>query len=176
MRNILKSAMCMTMIFQASCPLTADAAVNIGHPEKTAVLAVISDFFRAMESKDSARIRQIMLPESQTLRIEDGTNNPYRISGLDQYVNGLENANAKLQERIINPDVKINGRLGYVWAFFQIYADGTMFGCGVNLFNMVKTTDGWRMASGTYSVIEKEKCAKYYGPTEWLDGQYIIQE
>ncbi|MBV1900938.1 MAG: hypothetical protein KUG56_04620 [Kordiimonadaceae bacterium] len=169
MKQFIKAA-CLGAVLLAAPPTRA------ADTDEAAALAVISDFFKAMEAKDTSRIREIMLPESHTLRIIDGSDKPYAITDLDKYVNGLATAKVKFQERIIHPEIKINGRLGYVWAFFQIFIDGSFAGCGINLFNMVKSKEDWRMASGTYSVIPLDKCASHYAATDWQDGIYIIEK
>ena len=155
------------------------AAMTLGAQSATAgdkeeILGSIEKFFIAMENKDTDTIRGIMLPESDTFAVRDGSDAPYRMSTLDQYANGLANAKARIQERIVDPDMKISGRLAYVWAFFQLYVDGDYNNCGMNLFNFIKTADGWRMASGTYSVIEEKNCSKHYSETAWQDGTYIL--
>ncbi|MBL4838097.1 MAG: hypothetical protein JKY34_11015 [Kordiimonadaceae bacterium] len=174
MKQFIKAA-CLAITLLAVALLAA-VPTQATETDEAAVLAVISGFFKAMEAKDTTRIREIMLPESHTLRVIDGSDKPYAISDLDKYVNGLATAKVKFQERIIYPEIKINGRLGYVWTFFQIFIDDSFAGCGINLFNMVKNKEAWRMASGTYSVIPRDKCASYYAPTDWQDGIYIIEK
>lgn len=50
------------------------------------------------------------------------------------------------------PQVSIAGRLASLWAPYDFHRDGKRTHCGINQVNLVKTPEGWRIATLIYTV------------------------
>lgn len=48
-------------------------------------------------------------------------------------------------ERITFDDIKIDGDLASVWAPYKFYLGKTFSHCGVDVFQLMKTKDGWKI-------------------------------
>ncbi|MFQ5529997.1 MAG: hypothetical protein ACE5FP_06550, partial [Gemmatimonadota bacterium] len=54
---------------------------------------------------------------------------------------------ADLLERMWDPTVHIDGRLATVWTPYDFYRDGEFSHCGVDVFVIARTGDGWKIVS-----------------------------
>ena len=54
--------------------------------------------------------------------------------------------------------VLVSGTIGIVWYPYDIYVDGTWSHCGVDIFNMIRTNEGWRIAVLQYNVQQPPEC------------------
>lgn len=61
-------------------------------------------------------------------------------------------------ERGFEPTVLVSGTVAMTWYPYDIYIDGAWSHCGVDVFSMVRTDDGWRIASMTWSTEQPPAC------------------
>lgn len=124
-----------------------------------AVLAVVKQILQAINTGDPDLARPILLEEAvvQSIRERDGR----KITGQQtakQFLNGLKRGTDKWTERIWNPTVNIHGEIATVWAPYDFHINGAFSHCGTDIFNLIKTAEGWKVSALTYDVI-KEGCA-----------------
>ena len=50
-----------------------------------------------------------------------------------------------IDEQILSIEIKQNANLATVWTPFTFYLDQKLSHCGVNSFQLVKTTNGWKI-------------------------------
>jgi hypothetical protein len=126
--------------------------------DRDAIVAVVQKFFDAIAQRDPAIARQVMLPEGQVVAVSDQNGTPVpRARSAQQFADGLANATGDSLERMWNPDVRVQGGIGTLWTRYDFHRGGTFSHCGVDAFNLVKTADGWRIASVMYT-IERTNC------------------
>ena len=125
---------------------------------RDAIVAVVPKFCDAIEYRDPALAKQAMLPEGQVVAVSDQNGTPVpRARTAQQFADGLANATSDSLERMWNPDVRVQGGIGTLWTRYDFHRGGTFSHCGVDAFNLVKTADGWRIASVMYT-IERTNC------------------
>lgn len=61
--------------------------------------------------------------------------------------NRLGQAKGEWHETIAKPTILEEKGLAVVWARYQFRLDGKLSHCGVDLFNLVETPDGWKIAA-----------------------------
>ena len=66
-----------------------------------------------------------------------------------------------LLERGFEPSVRVSGSVAMVWYPYDIYLDGDWLHCGVNVFSLLRSDDGWKIASITYSADQPPVCAPH---------------
>ena len=66
-----------------------------------------------------------------------------------------------LVERGWDPTVLVSGTIAVVWYPYDIYVDGEWSHCGVDVFNMIRTNDGWRIAVLQYNVQQPPECNEH---------------
>lgn len=115
--------------------------------ESQQVMAVVQQLFDGMRAKDTTRMRATLHPEARlvTTGVRDGAPVVSLVSPT-QWLGGIASANvALLDERLRNPVVQVDMGLASVWAEYSFYLDDRLSHCGVDLFHLVRTPEGWRI-------------------------------
>lgn len=126
--------------------------------DHAAVLKTMQAFFDTMSARDIEGARAILQPQGRfhAMSMKDGKPD-VRAFANEEYFAQLEASKQKMQERIWDPDVRINGLIANVTAPYDFWIDGKFSHCGVDAFDLIKTEDGWKIAGGVYTV--ESKCA-----------------
>ncbi len=145
----------LTLSGQAAPAQTLAAAAS----DRDQVLAAVQGFFDAMATRNPDLARRVMLPEGQFITTSEppGANGP-RASSIKAFIDSLAAGSGVLLERMWNPDVRIAGSIAVVTTPYDFHRDGKFTHCGTDIFTLVKTTDGWKISGGSYS-IQRTGCA-----------------
>lgn len=133
-------------------------------PEAQAVLAVVRQFFDTMRSRDADGARATLVVEGQFNSIRPAeTGVTVRTTPLASYLEGL-GADTRLQEeRMWDPVVMVDEQVAMVWAPYDFHRDGELSHCGIDVFSLVRTGEGWKITGVTYSV-EPDGCERLGQP------------
>jgi hypothetical protein len=135
------------------------AAQTKQEDDKTAVLASVQEFFDTMASRDVAGARGVLMPEGRIVSVRDQNGQAVtRTSTVEEYLKSLGGGKQANRERIWSPEVRVHGPIASVWTPYDFWVDGKFSHCGVDIFDLVKTADGWKIAALTYTV-ERTGCA-----------------
>lgn len=144
------------VLFFSICCTIAHAQTD----ESTAVINVIKQLFDGMRANDSVRIKAIAHPEA-TLRttLIDREGKPRMVTeSFSRFITSVgKPAPKKLDERIWSYDVRIDQNLATVWTEYTFYLGEQMSHCGVNAFQLMKTTEGWKII-GITDTRRKDNC------------------
>ena len=116
-------------------------------PARDSVIAAVNCLFKGMKNADTALLKSCFSSNAilQTIREDDGS---IKVSNekLTDFVDfvGKETAGAA-DEQIIVEMVKIDGPLAFVWTPYKFYYKGKFSHCGVNSFQLVRLSDGWKI-------------------------------
>lgn len=141
-------------------------------PEREAVLAVVQEFFDTMTAADSAGARAVMLPEGVSFGVREQADGLFlRSRPNSDYIAGLAGREERVVERMWDPTVLIHERLAVVWTPYDIYVDGEFLHCGVDAFTLLETEEGWKIATGAFTM-EPTGCEPSpLGPLEEPSGE-----
>lgn len=120
---------------------------------EAAVMAPVDAVFAAIAASDGERMREAVRADGNLLvatEAADGTRKLLRRTMAD-FIAGLKPGGPKLEERLYNPAIEIDGDVAFVWGRYNFYIDGKLHHCGYDLFDLVRDADGWRVANITYS-------------------------
>lgn len=135
------------------CPANA-----IGQTEEETVIAVVQQLFDAMAEHDAELGGSVMLAEGTLVSVrEDGSGIVIRSASGGDFVEQFAAMDADLLERIWDPQVLIHDRIAVVWAPYDFQLNGEFSHCGIDSFNLLKTGEGWKIASIVYTV-ERSGC------------------
>jgi len=127
--------------------------------DKTAVLATVQAFFDTMASRDVDGARRVLMPEVRIFSARDQERQTaVRGSAVDDYLKSLGAGKQDNRERIWNPEVRVHGPIASVWTPYDFWVDGKFSHCGIDIFDLVKTAEGWKISGLTYTV-ERTGCA-----------------
>lgn len=137
--------------------LLGTQSIQAQQAEEKAVLTVVTNFFDALEKQDTVAFRKVSLHESVYYSIRD-VENSIRIATQTPSKFAIK------PDRIITERMKDTGvivhidqRIASVWAPYDLWINKVFSHCGVDVFTLLKTEDGWKISSLSYSVV-KEGC------------------
>jgi hypothetical protein len=127
--------------------------------DRTAVIGVVQQLFDAMAARSTEQALRLVVPEGQMVAVRDdkGIAAP-RPRTLQAFAEALAGQKSSILERMWNPDVQVHGVLATLTTRYDFHQDGKFTHCGTDVFNLVKTAEGWKVASGIYTV-ERTGCA-----------------
>ncbi|HEX7051811.1 MAG TPA: nuclear transport factor 2 family protein [Longimicrobiales bacterium] len=114
--------------------------------DREAVLAVIRRLFDGMRARDTAMMRSTFHPSVRLMTA--ATRQGRTVVGetpIDRFLQAVGGAQEELDERIYEPEIRIDGNLATVWAFYRFYPGGRFSHCGVDAFQLARTDDGWKV-------------------------------
>jgi len=127
--------------------------------ETEAVKKTIRTFFEGMRKADSTLVRSTLAPGAvfHTLSIRNGQTQ-LRPNNPSEFVKAVGTPHKEVwDERITFDKVLIDANLASVWTPYEFYLGSTFSHCGYNSFQLVKLTDGWKIAH-VIDTRRKEKC------------------
>ena len=125
----------------------AEAAASTD--DRTAVLAVVDEFMRAVSSNDAAALARLRLPD--TINIVE---RPAKTGGVEFVQRRFDPAGVpgNFRERYWNPVVQVRSGIAVVWTPYEFWVDGKTSHCGVDVFEMVKDRERWRIGNMMWTV------------------------
>ena len=146
-------------------PLAPARAQEGTGTEGQAVLATVDSLLEAMSRRDVATSRRLLIPGAVFQSIRDGdAPGTSRVQDDAAYLHSLAADTSALRERYWLPVTQIAGPLAQVWAPYDFHVNGVFSHCGVDSFNLLKTTTGWQVASVTYTVKRQGCVSSPLGP------------
>ena len=113
--------------------------------EEAAVAQVIHDFFEHMRVKDSAALRAHFTSTGRLVGLNPRTTPPTpTVTTVDAFIGAVMGA-PELDEKVYDPEVRIDGNLATVWTSYDILVGGRFSHCGYDAFHLVKIGDAWRI-------------------------------
>jgi hypothetical protein len=143
--------LCLTTAGAGQAPPAAD--------EKAAVIAAVQKFFDTMATRDVEGARSVLMADGRlySVREQDGRSIA-RAMSVPDYLEGMARRQQEYRERMWDPDVRIHGPIAVLWTRYDFWVDGKFSHCGIDAFDLIKTPDGWKIATGVYTV-ERTGCA-----------------
>ena len=148
MRN-LSTAVSIFAVLACAAPVAAQVSQA---EEEKAVIAAVEKLFEGMRQSDTTMIRSVMSTSAQmfSLRPDQTTKKPMvHAEPPTGWMNAVANNKGKppWDERLYNPEVRIDGRLATVWVEYDLYVGPNFVHCGVDAIQMLKMDDGWKVVA-----------------------------
>lgn len=115
--------------------------------EEAAVRKTIENLFSGMRNRDTLLLASAFAPDAILQTIAPGKNGAeVKTQPLAGFIKSVGTPREQvLDERIVFDKILIDGALASVWTPYKFYL-GTQFShCGVNSFQLVKTSAGWKI-------------------------------
>jgi len=118
--------------------------------ETEQIAQVIEDFFDFMATQDIEKGKRTVLTNAVfvALNTENGAT---RQITKEQHLQSVA-ATPGILERIWDVKIEVNDSLATVWTEFDFYVQDNFSHCGTNLFSMIKTTEGWKIAGAVFTI------------------------
>lgn len=115
--------------------------------ERTAVLTTVQKVFDAMHSRDTALLRQAFDTSARLAGVSTRGMPAVRLTAPAAFGSAIASAPAGdvWNERIFDPEVRIDGDVAQVWAYYTFHRNKTFSHCGVDAFMLLKVGAEWKI-------------------------------
>ncbi len=137
------------MFMLAAQPLRAQGELAVGDQRRSEILSVVHELFDGMRSSDSAAVRKLFHPQAQLLTTltQDGAAT-VRQDSVNAFLRSIGTVRPeKLDERIKNERVFLDGTLAVVWTEYDLFLGSRFVHCGVDAFHLARIGDRWQIVS-----------------------------
>jgi hypothetical protein len=137
----LRLALLAAMVAVPSVVFAQDA-------ERASVLATVQKVFDAMRTRDTALLFQAFDSTARLVSVNTRATPPaVRLVPPAQFGAALQRAPAGdvWNERIYDPEVRIDGNIAQVWAYYTFHRNATFSHCGVDAFMLAKVGATWKI-------------------------------
>lgn len=121
---------------------------SLAQSESDQVKAVIQSLFEGMKTKNADLIEAAFYAEAPMQTVIAGENgSTLGSNAVSDFLNRISStpADTQLDERILDYQIKIDGDLAAAWTPYEFYVNDQFSHCGVNSFQLVKMTEGWKI-------------------------------
>lgn len=114
--------------------------------DEQAVGEVIERLFDGMRAQDTAAIRSVFHEDSRLATTSSNDDGPVmRFVPIDDFIATVGGATDYLDERLGDVEIRVDDNLATAWMPYAFYLGEELSHCGVNAFQFVRTTDGWKV-------------------------------
>jgi Putative lumazine-binding len=144
--------------------LTVAAAATLaagGHLEAQsasgAIVAAGQAVFDAMAARDTARLRTLLHPIAHFVAtVESGDSVVVRGTTREEFFSAIARMADVPRERMTNPEVRVSGAIATIWTPYDFHVGSAFSHCGVDSFQLVRTSGGWQVTSIIYTIVRPE--------------------
>lgn len=136
------------------CLLSTQNVAGQDTTDYPAVRAVVTKLFDGMRNGDSTLVRSVFATDAVLFStFTDKKGVPYvETSSVNDFIAAVGTPHEeKWDERIHDVEIRTDDGLAQVWAPYVFYLDNMRVHCGVNTFQLVRTTEGWKIQALTDS-------------------------
>lgn len=139
----------LTLIACLFMPLGAHAQPSAPAPdERAAVLAVVQRLWDAMKARDTTMARSVFDSSAMLSRVVTRNGETrVQLTPVSGFIEALGRAREPWNERMFAPEVRIDGPLATVWTEYDFHRGDTFSHCGVDAFQLLKTSSGWKIVA-----------------------------
>lgn len=124
------------------------SAQSASKQEKKAVQATIDLLFDGMRVGDSSKVRQAFHSDARLMTtFVDKDGNPRLVEEeIQGFLNAVGTPHKEVwNEKLTSVKIQIDGNLAQAWTKYEFYVDEDFSHCGVNAFQLIKDSDGWKI-------------------------------
>jgi len=155
------------LVFSISLPMfspAAEAPADARASARAEVQQLVESFRHAILKKDGDAMRGMFLPGGSWFRVLDRTSltavrvkkpetKQYTPGSYEEFAKFLGSTPAALEETFDNVRIETDGTVGTVWFDYRVIKDGKQTNHGMETWQVVRESDGWKISAMLFSVI-----------------------
>jgi hypothetical protein len=140
--------------------------------DRAAVLETVRELFRALGSRDLARIEELHLPQALTVTSRSAGESEYpAVRTVPEVLESIGSVTVPMLERMWDAEVRVDGDIASVWTPYDFWVDGSFSHCGHDAVHLVRVNGSWRISAVTYTVAQPPECRTHPdGPPAGIGG------
>lgn len=139
------------------CEKLDSSAILTDDRAKKKIVSVVQRFLDMLRTRDVSKAKEILLSKglSVSWRQKEGKD-VVRIRPFKEITGSLPGETSKIKEVMTGPKVLIHKGIGILRTGYKFYIDGKFSHDGVDIFSLIRTSRGWRIAGLVYTVEFRE--------------------
>jgi Putative lumazine-binding len=115
--------------------------------DREAVLTTVQRVFDAMRTRDTALLTQAFDTTARLIGVSTRGTAGVSLTAPSQFAAAIARAPAGdvWNERIYDPEIRIDGPVAQVWAYYTFHRNTTFSHCGVDAFMLLKVSGTWKI-------------------------------
>ncbi len=115
--------------------------------DREAILTTVQKVFDAMRTRDTALLSQAFDSTGRLVGVSARGAPSVNLTMPTQFGAAIARAPAGdvWNERIYDPEVRIDGNVAQVWAYYTFHRNTTFSHCGIDAFMLVKVGSAWKI-------------------------------
>jgi hypothetical protein len=116
--------------------------------EKAKIVATVQKVFDAMRTRDTSLLTQAFDSSARLVGVNTrGAAPTVSLTAPAQFGAAIAKAPAGdvWNERIFDPEVRVDGDLAQVWAYYTFHRNATFTHCGIDAFMLRKVGENWKI-------------------------------
>lgn len=151
LRPLIAVALAASFLAPATARAQSQAA-------EAAVLALADSALAAITREDHRALAALFIDGGSLVAMPTGGGTPRVTTKAQVLANPMQ---GDFVERGWGGEAAVSGAVASVWLPYDFYLDGEWSHCGVDVFSLVRTDAGWRIASIAYTVEQPPACHRH---------------
>jgi hypothetical protein len=126
--------------------------------DKKQILEKVELFFQALEKQDTNLYKNVFIPDATGWAIRSRNDSVITTTWrtIDR-VKRLINPASVVEEKLLSYEIKVHKNIAMAWVPYTLSVSGKFSHCGVDLFTFIKTDQGWKINTCSFTV-EPDGC------------------
>lgn len=145
-------------------PTSTENITKTNTADHAAIISLLDTFFVAFHEKDVAVMTDLIIEPGFVRAVRRATqgDNAGQVTvsqrPIGEFPAAIAASTSDLLEVYWEPEIQTRkGLIAHAWTPFEVHVNGKRLQCGVNMFTLLATADGWKIADITYSA-EPDGC------------------
>jgi hypothetical protein len=141
-----------------SVPALSQESRTVQEANVGEVTAVAKTFLAALSAADTATLSTLLATQAMIYSVREGdAGSAMAAVTREAFLESLGGEERELLERMWEPKVLVQDRVGMVWTPYDFHLNGRFSHCGIDVFTMLRGEEGWQVTNITYNVV-REGC------------------
>jgi cyanophycinase len=123
------------------------------------IVQVVQRLFDAMRQADTASIRALHHPDARVFTAPMAAAGALRVMDVDGFVRSIAASQARADERMAEPEVRVDGDIATVWTYYDFFSGETFSHCGTDAVQLGRDAGTWKILQITWN-LKREGCRR----------------
>jgi len=126
---------------------SASARSTAQNADSVAVLKVVNSVFKAMHDRDTVLLKSAFDTSARLVGVSRRGTPAVTLTTPARFGAAIVGTKAGdvWNEKMIDPDVRIDGNVAQVWGYYTFHLNETFSHCGIDAFMLLKVGDAWKI-------------------------------
>lgn len=140
-RSLRKVVLAFTLISMLLASASAEKRLT---PQEEAVLMPLQKVLEGIAKHDRDEVQRQLLPGGSATLMRDGK--PVQLS-FDAFVERIPESTEQLEERIHDPQIRIDDNIAIIWAPYEFFIHGVIDHRGTDVVYLIREDGQWLIAA-----------------------------